>query len=337
MQIIKRMHHNTHGVLKAFPVTSQKGHVILLKDDDEWQWGVGVTAEFDGRLERALRDYAAALGRATTGEDLAGLLATLDSPAWAAADEQLLADWRRVMSTVIAKAGLRQNKELGAGAFLLDNPYTVAWLSQQGSELVRYISDGARDSLRQAIYEGVASNLTAREIAKTIQEDNLVGLLPQQIQSLYEQRVAWVEAGYTAAAVEEMATATAAEMLKTRAENIARTEVMRGINEGTQDSWMVARSNGLILPESRRVWISSPGDGRTCPICAGFHHKEATLDGVFTSAGGMESHGPPAHPRCRCAMGLRTPTEKSAPVVPLFTAAPLRLWLPWDARREVAA
>ena len=83
-----------------------------------------------------------------------------------------------------------------------------------------------------------------------------------------------------------------------RTKMIARTETIASSNEGQRQLWLQAQQQGLLTNEVRQ-WIFTGGE-RGCPICEGLSGTTAPLNGTFP--GGYE--GPPAHPNCRCSVGL---------------------------------
>ena len=87
-----------------------------------------------------------------------------------------------------------------------------------------------------------------------------------------------------------------------RAERIARTETMYASNEGQSLLWDQAVEEGLLTGKERQVWITTPDD-RLCPICEPMEGVEIALDGEF-DVDGEGIDGPPAHPNCRCTVGL---------------------------------
>jgi SPP1 gp7 family putative phage head morphogenesis protein len=87
-----------------------------------------------------------------------------------------------------------------------------------------------------------------------------------------------------------------------RADLIARTETMRASNEGQQEAWDQAVEEGLLTGTERQEWIVTPDD-RLCPICEPMDGVVTDLDGYF-DVDGDQIDGPPAHPRCRCTIGL---------------------------------
>jgi SPP1 gp7 family putative phage head morphogenesis protein len=87
-----------------------------------------------------------------------------------------------------------------------------------------------------------------------------------------------------------------------RAELIARTESMRAANEGQQQLWDQAVEAGVLTGTEKQEWITTPDD-RLCPICEPLDGQQVGLDEMF-DADGEEIEGPPAHPNCRCTVGL---------------------------------
>jgi hypothetical protein len=91
-----------------------------------------------------------------------------------------------------------------------------------------------------------------------------------------------------------------------RAEEIARTETMTASNVGQQDAWDQAVDDGLLTGDEVQEWIVTPDD-RLCPICEGLEGVQAGLGEMF-AADGEQYDGPPAHPNCRCTVGLALPS-----------------------------
>jgi hypothetical protein len=93
------------------------------------------------------------------------------------------------------------------------------------------------------------------------------------------------------------------KLLRYRAETITRTETIRAANIGQLRLWQTAFSQGLLpAGRTRRLWIITPDD-KLCDRCQLLRGKTATLTGVYR-VGSLYVTTPPAHPRCRCAMGL---------------------------------
>jgi SPP1 gp7 family putative phage head morphogenesis protein len=87
-----------------------------------------------------------------------------------------------------------------------------------------------------------------------------------------------------------------------RADVIARTETMRASNEGQLEAWDQAKDAGLLTGNEQKEWIVTPDD-RLCPICEPMEGVTVGLDENF-DVDGDEIDAPPAHPNCRCTVGL---------------------------------
>lgn len=87
-----------------------------------------------------------------------------------------------------------------------------------------------------------------------------------------------------------------------RAETIARTETMLASNQGQQLMWEQAKDEGLLTGSEEKEWIVTPDD-RLCPVCEPLDGQKVALNARFdTELGAVDN--PPAHPRCRCTVGL---------------------------------
>jgi hypothetical protein len=104
-----------------------------------------------------------------------------------------------------------------------------------------------------------------------------------------------------------------------RAELIARTESMAAANAGQQELWAQATEAGLLTGDETQEWITTPDD-RLCAICEPMDGVQAPMGGFF-DVEGEQIEGPPAHPDCRCTLGLTlVGTETLAPERPTSEA-----------------
>ena len=145
------------------------------------------------------------------------------------------------------------------------NPSAVAWAKNHAGELIKGISKTTRDDVREVITRAFVEGIPPRSAASLLLD-----------------------------AVGDA----------TRALTIARTETMRASNEGQEQLWKQATDVGLLTGREERMWIVTPDD-RLCPICEGLEDRTSPLNGMFTSNSGASYDVPPAHPNCRCVMGLK--------------------------------
>lgn len=89
-----------------------------------------------------------------------------------------------------------------------------------------------------------------------------------------------------------------------RADVIARTESMLAANEGQAEAWDQAVDAGILTGNEKKTWIVTPDD-RLCPICEAIDGQTVEMSDNFESPEtGEQFDVPPAHPNCRCTVGL---------------------------------
>ena len=87
-----------------------------------------------------------------------------------------------------------------------------------------------------------------------------------------------------------------------RADLIARTETLKAANVGQSVLFDQAVEKGLLTGREKKEWIVTPDD-RLCPICEEMDGVIIPIDDDFEVDGESISE-PPAHPNCRCTIGL---------------------------------
>lgn len=179
---------------------------------------------------------------------------------------------------------------------------TVALAARQrAARLVTAVDASTRQSIRAIVAEAGRTGRGPRDILTLIR--GVVGLHPRQALALdrYAQ-------GLVGKVTPNRAASLTAQyrnrLIRERAETIARTELLDAANHGQQLAWEQAAREGLISPDVERVWVVTHDD-KLCPICAPLDGVSARLDAPFMTSLGAVQH-PPAHPRCRCALSLRT-------------------------------
>lgn len=184
--------------------------------------------------------------------------------------------------------------------FDIVNPHVVDWARSRAAAQVTLIDAESRTAIQSIIERAVSEGIDARSAGRMIRE--FVGLNTRQAAAVANYREGLVEAGVKPSRIEELVTKATNRAWRQRAEMIARTEIQTAANSGQAEAWRQSAAKGFLDPaRARRVWIANAG---ACPFCQGMEaaaqQNPATLDGVF--AGGFDT--PPAHPMCRCSMGL---------------------------------
>jgi hypothetical protein len=211
-----------------------------------------------------------------------------------------------------AEAGAKEIPGTLTLSFDRTDPHALVWANQNAAKLVTACNN--RDAVRKVIVGGFADQKSPRVIAKQVEQT--IGLSDPQFnkwKSIIDDKA---RAKYARKAV------------KDRALLIARTETMRASNAGQFEGWRQGVKAGQLTGQENRVWITAIDD-RTCPVCAPMDGAIIPMKGSFflPPAGnkfvGGEVRMPPAHPACRCAMGL---TEKAVTQGQAITQRPDEDW-----------
>jgi hypothetical protein len=204
--------------------------------------------------------------------------------------------------------------------------------SSQAATLVREVSTETMLAIRKIIVDAQEQGLSIPQQARRIRDMGL-GLTQRQATAVLNFERMLVEQGLSPDVVARRTERYYKRAIKRRATLIARTETMHAANMGQQEMWRQAWKDGLLSPQTRRVWIVTPDD-KLCPFCRSLGRKYGPNSGGGTmleeqfvsdpiqrqngSFRGIEpSLTPPAHPGCRCAMALKTIEPGAAqPIVP---------------------
>lgn len=242
------------------------------------------------------------------------LLRRIDDPKRTAADaETMLAR----LGTVFAKAyraEQRRPQRFAQIEVIFDavNPDAVAFLRSYSLDLVRGLDDDARAVIRAELIRGQTLGVPPKTQARII--ESAIGLAPRDAAAISRLTVSAyrqaIDNGASVAQAERKAASVAKKAgdkrLRYRAETIARTETIRAQHAGTQTVWNERIRDGLLPREMLKQWIVTPDDRLCMRICRPMDGVKTGITEVFdTPAGAVEY--PPAHPRCRCSMGLARP------------------------------
>lgn len=184
------------------------------------------------------------------------------------------------------------------GAFNLDDPNAIDFILSQGADLVDGIDDEVRAAIRVLLASSFEGNWDVRETARLM--PSLVGLSDRQagaVTRFYASLIA--DPANSAGRAADLAEAYAGRQLDARALVIARTETIRGANQGVVIGLAQAVDEGYLDPNVQKEWIATDDD-ITCDECENLDGEQVGLDEDFSSG----DDAPPAHPDCRCAVGM---------------------------------
>lgn len=214
-----------------------------------------------------------------------------------------------VTADAAARAGAGELATLGVDiSWVSANPYAVAWAHRYSAQLVTEVSDRTRQAVRYIVERGFREGHAPREMAREIRD--VIGLRADQAAAVARFREGLQASGLDAANVERRSANYAEAQLRGRATLIARTETIAAANMGQQLLWeQGVRQGSLSDQTARKIWITTPDDRLDAKVCEPMpemaENQDLGVDDVFTTGDGRSVKAPPAHPGCRCAMGLK--------------------------------
>ena len=204
--------------------------------------------------------------------------------------------------------------------FMTTNQESVDWSKRYGSKKIVQISNETRRTIRQMISQAFVDGIPPAKAAQAIRKEigltrfqaNAVRNLAQEMQDRqrglvrrggkqFGPRVP--KGGYSSVQIQAATKRYGERLLRERALTIARTETIAAANEGQRRLWLEGRKNGSIPSFLVKEWIVTPDDA-LCPVCRGMIGQQRELDKQFNTGRFGPVQRPPAHPKCRCAMGL---------------------------------
>ncbi len=180
-------------------------------------------------------------------------------------------------------------------SFRLTVPEAIAWAEQQVGRLIVEIDAATRDAIRALVVRALSEGGPPVAVARVIR--GMIGLHSRWAVAVFNRQLALERAGWSAARVSRETSRYYAQLLKTRSETIARTEIMKAANEGRAESWRQARSQGLLPANPMKQWMAASGAEENCAALDG---TQVPMDDTFAGGAFGDVDMPPLHPGCRC-------------------------------------
>ena len=172
------------------------------------------------------------------------------------------------------------------------------------ANLVTQVSEGTKLAIRGIIDKMFEEGFSARVAATRIR--GMLGLTVPQAKTLLRFEDELRELQTSAAAIEELLAKRVKKMIRQRAIMISRTEGIRAVSEGQASVWKAAVDEGVIDAGQERFWIVVDDERNAdCPICPPMQGQVRGLTEAFETGTGAAIDMPPAHPSCRCVIGLK--------------------------------
>lgn len=176
------------------------------------------------------------------------------------------------------------------------------FIQLHGAELVTAITNSTREGMKQILEAIVLESPAPEVIARRLVEDGL-GLFPKWSQAVTRRYELLIANDYPADQARKLAAKYKKKLIRSRARMIARTETIRARNVGIEHAWDIAASEGQLDPMMGKIWLAK----NPCDICLELANLEPV--GIKEPFEGPEGpiYRPPAHPNCKCGIGLVDP------------------------------
>jgi len=227
---------------------------------------------------------------------------------WDALQSELDSSMRSPIREALMGGAEIADRRLPSGTmrFDLTNPAAVRAVDTHVAQLVQEITDESRTAIQDLVRESLQGSYDVHQLARQVRGS--IGLTSRYAVAVERYRANLVEQGMAEGKAADRAQSYADRLLRARAESIARTEVIRATSAGQQAVWGDAQAEGLLPVDAQRIWIVTPDD-RLCEICAAMEGQVVGLNEPFQSDDVGAVDYPPAHPACRCAVGIAPQEE----------------------------
>lgn len=168
----------------------------------------------------------------------------------------------------------------------------------QAAKMVVEITKETEANIRALVAQAIREGIPPYDAAAAIHD--MIGLTSAQGQAAMKYRKELVNAGLPLQKVNDKVERYAEELLTTRAETIARSEIMDALNTGQSEAWAQAQEAGFLSENATKVWIITPVE-KLCPECEAMDGQTVPIDQEFPDG------DPPLHPNCRCTTGIGRP------------------------------
>lgn len=215
---------------------------------------------------------------------------------------QVIADAERAVQTLPRRISVNMS-------FDKQDPRAIQWAETRAGAMIEQIQAEALASVRGVI-AGVLRNGGGVARATTGIE-RVIGLhdrWQQAVNNYYNkevQRLSRTRGAETAVLeAQQSALVYRDQLIRARAEMIARTEILAAQNIGLMLSWYQAADQGLLdLNTAEKEWVVGP-DGwkgiEVCESCQEMAGQRVPVTSLFSNG----EISPPRHPNCRCTMNL---------------------------------
>lgn len=264
--------------------------------------GSGGTAS-ELRLARIFRDAVVKLSEGANLQEIVGAISRGDVVRLQALFQwDSFADELAKMADVLHGAYLSAATKSSAvfGITFDDVSLTaIQWARANAGELLVEVTTKQAETVRQLITRALTVGGHPSQVAKDVKQ--VVGLHSKWANAVVNHRAKLEAQGVKQSIVDRAVRRYAARLVRARAVNIARTEILRASNQGRLQSWRNAANQGLFKrADVAKEWATGAD---ACPACEPLDGARVAMEATFTGTFGFTDM-PPAHPGCRCTAFL---------------------------------
>lgn len=182
------------------------------------------------------------------------------------------------------------------------NPEAAKLTQERIGKYLQDLSDEANEHVHRTIAEHRRTGGNPKDLADRLKDG--LGLNDRQNRALAKFENGLIASGkYTEAQVAAKKKKKAEQMLNQRARTVAITETRVAANGTELRAWQAQAEDGILSPESKRVWVTEPG---CCDVCTQLSGVAVGLYEDWVLPDGRKFAFPgTVHPNCRCTSYLQ--------------------------------
>lgn len=178
-------------------------------------------------------------------------------------------------------------------------PHSDEFIRDKAARLVVRVSEDQRQAIRDTLMQRYNNEKRPETVVRDLRRS--IGLDPRRARALrnFEDKARTEKGRNVDGRVERYRE----QLLRDRAETIARTESVAIENQARIEAWDIAANAGDIPSDSEQEWVTA---GEPCEYCQEMDGQRVSIGGMFMSSRYGLIAAPPLHPRCYCMVILRS-------------------------------
>lgn len=173
------------------------------------------------------------------------------------------------------------------------------YIKNHGGKLIKDITETQYKAINNLVRQAsMTETMTVDQLARAIRP--CIGLTQRQAQYVKHYYDSLIDQGYSPKAALEKQSTYAAKVHRQRAQTIAETEMAYAYNEAADAVVQQNIKDGYFDPGVEKYWLTA-ADELVCDECGAIDGETVPIDADFSIGVKL----PPAHPRCRCAVGYK--------------------------------